>query len=65
MLYPLATLAKSKLTAIQALEKELGTPVVALAGLEAEAPALKQEQLAKLQELEEELGVVLVAVRPS
>lgn len=65
MLYPLATLATEKLTAIQSLEKEIGTPVVALAGVDAETIALKKDQLQKLQELEAELGVVLVAVRPN
>ncbi len=65
MLYPLATLETATLDAIQALEKDLGTPVVALAGVEAETCKLKQEQLARLQKLEAELGVVLVALRPS
>lgn len=65
MLYPLATLETEKLSAIQDLEKDIGSPVVALAEVEADTAALPEDQLKKLQELEEELGVVLVAVRPN
>ncbi|KIC21235.1 hypothetical protein [Leisingera sp. ANG-Vp] len=65
MLYPLATLESEKLDAIQALEKDIGSPVVALAGVDTDTAALPEDQLKKLQELEEELGVVLVAVRPN
>lgn len=65
MLYPLASLEAEKLTAIQALETDIGGPIVALAGLDARTAELPEGQLKKLQELEEELGIVLVAVRPS
>jgi len=65
MLYPLATLEADKLSAIQDLEKTIGGPVVALAGVEAKTAELPEDQLEKLQELEEELGIVLVAVRPN
>jgi len=65
MLYPLATLETEKLNAIQDLEKDIGSPVVALAGVEASTAALPEDQLKKLQELEAELGIVLVAVRPN
>ncbi|CUI00663.1 hypothetical protein PNH50_09720 [Leisingera aquaemixtae] len=65
MLYPLATLEAEKLHAIQDLEKDIGSPVVALAEVEADTAALPEDQLKKLQELEQELGVVLVAVRPN
>ncbi|MDC0657724.1 hypothetical protein N6L27_06935 [Leisingera sp. SS27] len=65
MLYPLASLEADKLDAIKSLEKDIGSPVVALAGVEATTAALPDEKLKKLQELEEELGVVLVAVRPN
>lgn len=65
MLYPLASLEADKLDAIKSLEKDIGSPVVALAGVETTTAALPEEQLKKLQELEEELGVVLVAVRPN
>ena len=64
MLYPLASLGSDKLSAIQNLEKDIGGPVVALAGVEAKTAELPEDQLQKLQELEEELGIVLVAVRP-
>ena len=64
MLYPLASLGSDKLSAIQNLEKVIGGPVVALAGVEAKTAELPEDQLQKLQELEEELGIVLVAVRP-
>ncbi|WP_291730720.1 hypothetical protein [Leisingera sp. F5] len=65
MLYPLASLEADKLDAIKSLEKDIGSPVVALAGVEANTAALPEDQLKKLQELEEELGVVLVAMRPN
>lgn len=65
MLYPFATLEADKLTAIQKLEKEIDSPVVALTGVEANTAALPEDQLNKLKDLEAELGVVLVAVRPS
>ncbi|AHD02011.1 hypothetical protein [Leisingera methylohalidivorans] len=65
MLYPLATLEAEKLRAIKSLERDIGSPVVALAGVNADSAALPDEQLKKLQQLEEELGVLLVAVRPN
>lgn len=65
MLYPLASLETEKLNAIRALERDIGSPVVALAEVEADSASLPEDQLKKLQELEEELGVVLVAVRPN
>jgi hypothetical protein len=55
-----ARLDKEKITKLMALEKELGTyvlafePIIKIADLEA-------EQLEKLQSVEEELGVILVA----
>ncbi|WP_323778055.1 hypothetical protein [Leisingera sp.] len=64
MLYPLATLEAEKLRALKNLEQDIGSPVVALAGVEANTAALPEDQLKKLQELEKELGVVQVAVRP-
>lgn len=65
MLYPIATLEATKLNAIQTLEQELGSPVVALAPLEAATADLSEDKIAKLRALEDELGLVLVAVRPS
>lgn len=63
MLYSLATLEQNKLKAIQELEKEIGTPVVALESIDADAVKLGDDRLKKLRNLEEELGVVLVAVK--
>ena len=64
MLYSLAKLEQDKLEAIQALEKEIGTPIVALESIDADAVKLGEDRLKKLRHLEQELGVVLVAVRP-
>ncbi len=65
MLYPLANLEADKLNAVKALEKEIGSPVVAFTAVDANTANLPEDQLEKLQELENELDVVLVAVRPS
>jgi len=65
MLYPIAALEDDKLNAIQALEKEIGGPVVALSELDTKSAELGEDKLKKLQKLEKELGVVLVAVRPN
>ncbi|CUJ34753.1 hypothetical protein [Cognatishimia activa] len=65
MLYPIAELENEKLSALQALEKEIGGPVVALTQLDTNAADLSKENLQKIKEAEEELGVVLVALRPN
>ncbi len=65
MLYPIATLEADKLKAVQKLEDEIGSPIVALSAVEADSAKLPEEKLKKLQALEEELDVVLVAVQPS
>ncbi|MES0826371.1 hypothetical protein [Ruegeria sp. SCP11] len=65
MLYPIATLEADKLDAVRALEKEIGSPVVALAAVDTDSATLPKEDLQKLQALEDELNVVLVAVRPN
>lgn len=65
MLYPIATLEAEKLKAVQDLENEIGSPVVALSAVDASSAVLSKDQLQKLQSLEDELDVVLVAVRPS
>lgn len=65
MLYPIASLENEKLSALQALEKEIGGPVIALTQLETNAADLSKEKLQKIKEAEEELGVVLVALRPN
>lgn len=65
MLYPIASLDADKITAIQALEQELGAPVVALTEIETGNAELSEENLKKLQDLEAELDLVLLAVRAS
>ncbi|CUH80463.1 hypothetical protein TRM7557_02909 [Tritonibacter multivorans] len=65
MLYPIASLDADKISAIQALEKELGSPIVALSEVDTDNAELSEEKLKKLQKLEEELDLVLLAVRPS
>lgn len=65
MLYPLAALEAEKLNAIQTLEKSIGSPILALAEVDAQNADLPQDQLQMLKDLEEELGIVLVAVRPN
>ncbi|MBO9449498.1 hypothetical protein J7426_04470 [Tropicibacter sp. R16_0] len=65
MLYPLATLESEKLQAVQDLEAEIGSPIVALSAVETASADLSQDKLDKLKSLEDELDVVLVAVRPS
>jgi hypothetical protein len=65
MLYPIASLDAEEISAIQALEKELGSPIVALSEVDAGNANLSDENLKKLQRLEEELDLVLLAVRPS
>ncbi|MBA8907964.1 hypothetical protein [Aminobacter ciceronei] len=63
MLYALSNLDEGNLRAIQGLEKDLGLSVIAVTGVEVEAPVLEEEKLQKVQQLEKELGVVLVAVK--
>lgn len=65
MLYPLATLEADKLSLVKELEKEIGSPLVAFAAVDADTANLPKDQLRKLQALEGELDVVLVAVRPN
>lgn len=65
MLYPIASLDAEKISAIQALEKELGSPIVALSEVDSGNAELSDDKLKKLQQLEKELDLVLLAVRPS
>ena len=65
MLYPIAKLEADKLEAVQKLEDEIGSTVLALSTIEANSAKLPKEKLEKLQALENELDVVLVAVQPS
>ncbi|MTI10300.1 hypothetical protein [Curvivirga aplysinae] len=63
MLYSFAPLEADRLKAIQALEKEVGAPLVAMSAIKAEPVDMDEEKIAKIKKLEEELGVVLVAVQ--
>lgn len=65
MLYPIARLEGDKLEAVQKLESEIGSPVVALSALDTDSASLTKDKLKKLQALEDELDVVLVALRPN
>lgn len=62
MLYSLSNLDTNKLKAIQMLEKEIGSALVALSGVKVDEVELSAEKLRKVQAAEKELGVVLVAV---
>lgn len=62
MLYSLSNLDTNKLKAIQSLEKEIGSPLVALSGVKVDDVELSAEKLRKVQAAEKELGVVLLAV---
>lgn len=65
MLYSLSNLDGKRLEAIQSLEKELGSPLLAFSSVPVGDAEVPEDKLRRLQELEQELGVVLVAVKPS
>ena len=62
MVYTLANVEDEKLNAIQALEQEIGAPLLAMSQVDVEPARLDREKLSRIQSLEKELGVVLVAV---
>jgi len=62
MLYSLSNIPDDKLSAVQAIEREIGQPLLAFTEVKAQPARLDREKLAKIRELEEDLGVVLVAV---
>jgi hypothetical protein len=64
MLYSLSSLKAKDLKAIQKLEEELGSPLLAFSGVPVDGAKMGKEKLRKLQALEKKLGVVLVAVQP-
>jgi len=65
MLYSLSPkLAPDDMKAINALEKDLGLPLLAFSCYDLKATAITPAQLAKIQELENRLGMSLVAVKP-
>lgn len=63
MMYNVSQLKDEDLKALQALEREIGTTLVAFSPLSFLSEQISDEQLAKLQALETKIGVVLVAVR--
>lgn len=62
MLYSLSNLDAAKLEAVKSLEKEIGSPLIALSGIDLADANLTDEKLSKLQAAEKKLGVVLLAV---
>ena len=62
MVYTIATINEDHLNDIAELEKEIGTPLIAMAPVGVAPAKLDREKLDRIQALEEKLGVVLVAV---
>ncbi len=65
MLYALSKLDSDNLKVIQDLEKEIGSALIAVSGVNVQSAALADDKVRRLQSLEEKLGVVLVAVKPN
>ena len=65
MLYALANLEPDRLKAIQELEKEIGTALIAVSEVSVEKATLADDKLSQLQTLEQKLGVILVAAKPN
>ncbi|MBO6947473.1 MAG: hypothetical protein JJ855_05785 [Rhodospirillales bacterium] len=63
MLYSLSSIPEDKLAALQAIEQEIGQPLLAFTEVKAEPARLDRDKLAKIRDLEDSLGVVLVAVK--
>lgn len=61
MLFSIAHLDRDSLKAVQALEDDIGSPLVAMSTVEADPAALPEDKLTKIRSLEKELGIVLVA----
>jgi len=65
MLYSFSSnLGPEDFKAINALEQELATPLLAFARLDLNASEVTPAQLARIQDLEKRLGMSLVAVKP-
>lgn len=65
MIFSFALLTADQLRAVQALERELGTTIVAFQSQEATMSRLSTEALSRLQEEERRTGLTLVAVTPA
>lgn len=63
MLYSLSSIPEDKLATIQAVEAEIGQPLLAFTEVKAEPARLDRDKLAKIRAIEEDLGIVLVAVK--
>ena len=63
MLYSLSAIPDDKLAALQAIESEIGQPLLAFTEVKAEPARLDRDKLARIRALEDDLGVVLVAVK--
>ncbi|MGO1120888.1 hypothetical protein ACTL6U_19465 [Rhodovibrionaceae bacterium A322] len=61
-LYGFDGVNQQQLDAIQALEKEIGSPLLAMRPVEVSPASPDNATLEKVKKLEEELGLVLVAV---
>lgn len=62
MLCSLSNLDQNKVMAVQSLEKETGTTILAFSCKDLKPTMLTAEQLTKIQKLEKELSLSLVAV---
>jgi DNA-binding transcriptional LysR family regulator len=65
MLYTMSNLSSEHLKAVQNLENEIGTPLVAVSKVNVEPAPVADETLNRLRRLEQEIGVVLVAAKPN
>ena len=63
MLCSLSSLDESKVTEIQALEKDLGKTLLSFSCHDIQAAEVPDEDLAKIKALENKLSVSLVAVK--
>lgn len=63
MLYSLSNVPADKLAEIQAIEAEIGQPLLAFSEVKAQPARLDRDKIDRIQKLEDELGVVLVAVQ--
>ncbi|MEQ8708659.1 MAG: hypothetical protein RIC36_06675 [Rhodospirillales bacterium] len=62
MYYSFAEIDQENLDALQALERDIGKPLVALREVQLKPAQLARGDINRLRELEERMGVVLLAV---
>ncbi len=63
MICSLSKLDDKKLQEVQALEKNLGKPLLAFACYDTKPAQVDKEELSKINDLEHRLGITLVAVQ--